>query len=72
MRFKGFRQHVARLGQRTFARVDQQQDAVGDFQGAFHFTTEVAVAGCVDDVDLDTVVHDSGDFGEDGDATLAL
>ena len=71
-RFQRFHQHVARLRQRAFARVHQQHDAVDHFQRALHFAAEIAVAGRVDDVDLDVVIADAGGFGENGDAALAL
>ena len=52
--------------------IDQQHDAVDDLEGALDFTAEIAVAGSVDDVDLDVAVDDAGGFGEDGDAALAF
>ncbi len=45
-------QDEARLGQRPFARVDEQQDTVDHAQCALDLTPEVGVAGRVDDVDL--------------------
>ena len=42
------------------------------FERAFDFAAEIAVAGGVDDVDLDVVIADAGGFGENGDAALAL
>ena len=65
-------EHVAGLRQRAFAGIHQQHDAVDDLEGALHFAAEIAVAGGVDDVDLDAVIADAGDLGEDGDAALAL
>ncbi len=70
--FERLAQHVARLGQRTFAGVYQQHDAVDHFQGALDFAAEIAVAGRVDDVDFYVVIEDGRVFGEDGDAALAL
>ena len=72
LRFERLHQHVARLRQRTFARVDQQHDAVDDLQRALDFAAEVAVAGRVDDVDLDVVIADAGGLGQNRDAALAL
>ena len=60
------------MGERAFAGVDEQHDAVDDFQGAFDFAAEVAMAGGVDDVDFDVVIVDAGGFGEDGDAAFAF
>ena len=72
MRFQRLAEHVARLRQRPFARVDQQHDAVDDLERALDLAAEIAVAGRIDDVDLDAVIADAGDLGEDGDAALAL
>ncbi len=71
-RFERLHQHVAGLRQRAFAGVDQQHDAVDDFERALDFAAEIAVAGRVDDVDLDVVITHAGGFGENGDAALAL
>jgi hypothetical protein len=46
-------QHVARLRQRALAGVHQQHHAVHHLQRALHFAAKVAVAGRVDNVDLD-------------------
>ena len=42
------------------------------FERALDFAAEIAVAGRIDDVDLDAVVADAGGLGENGDAALAL
>ena len=70
--FERLAEHVAGLRQRAFAGVDEQHDAIDDLEGALHFAAEIAVAGGVDDVDLDAVITHAGDLGEDGDAALAL
>ena len=70
--FERLHQHVAGLRQRAFARVHQQHHAVHHLQRALHFAAEIAVAGRVDDVDLDAVIADAGGLGENGDAALAL
>ena len=62
----------ARLRQRAFGGVDQQQDAVDHLERALDLAAEVGVAGRVDDVDLVAVVVERGVLGEDGDAALAL
>ena len=72
VRFERFAEHVTRLRQRAFAGVDQQHDAVHHLQRAFDFAAEIAVAGRVDNVDLDVVVEDGSIFREDRDAALAL
>ena len=70
--FQGFAENVSRLGQRPFAGVYQQHDAVHHLEGALDFAAEVAVSGRVHDVDLDVVVENGGVLGEDGDTALAL
>jgi hypothetical protein len=69
-------QHEPGLGQRAFARVDQQDHAVDHRQAAFHLAAEVGVAGGVDDVDGDRAVRrlaaDRGVLRQDGDALFPL
>jgi hypothetical protein len=65
-------QHEARLRQRPFGRVDQQQHAVDHRQRALDLTAEVGMPGRVDDVDLDVVVADRGVLREDREAPLTL
>ncbi len=49
-------QHEARLGQRAFGSIDQQDDAVDHRERTFDLATEVGVAGRVDDVQRDVGV----------------
>src|ERR1035441_4753318 len=70
--FQRLAEHVAGLWKRPFAGVHQQHDAIDNLESALHFSAEIAVSGRVDDVDLHAVVTHAGDFGEDGDAPLAL
>jgi len=72
VRFERLREHVTRLRQRPFARVHQQQHAIGNFKCALHLAAEIAVARCVHDVDLDAVVRYARDLGQNRDAALAL
>ncbi len=72
MCFQRFAQHVARLGQRAFAGIDQQHDAVDHLQRALDLAAEVAVAGRVHDVDFHVVIENGGVLGQDGDAALPL
>ena len=65
-------QDVARLGQRAFARVHQEEDAVHHFQRALDFSAEIAVAGSVHDIDFRVVIEQRRVFRQDGDAALAL
>jgi hypothetical protein len=43
-----------------------------DLEGAFHFTAEIAVARCIDDVDLVSVIPDTSGLRENRDAALTL
>ena len=65
-------QDVARLGQRAFARVHQQEHAVHHFQRALDFSAKVAVAGRVHDIDFRVVIEQRRVLRQDGDAALAL
>ena len=67
-----FREHEARLRQRAFGRVDQEQHAVGHLQRALDLAAEVGVAGRVDDVDRVVFVFDAAVLRENRDAALAL
>ena len=67
-----FQRHEARLRHRTLDRVDEQQDAVDHAEHALDLTTEVRVAGGVDDVDARVPDLDGAVLGEDRDAPLAL
>ena len=62
----------ARLRQRPFARVDEEQDTVDHRQSALDLAAEVSVAGRVDDVQLDVADADGRVLGEDRDALLPL
>ena len=68
--FEGLGEHVARLRQRAFGGVDEEDDAVDHFEGALDLAAEVGVAGGVDDVDLGVLVVDRRVLGQDGDAAL--
>ena len=65
-------QHVARLRQRAFAGVHQNEHAIHHAQRAFHFAAEIAVARRVHDIDFGVLIFDLGILGENGDAALAL
>ena len=72
VKFEGFFQNEAGLGHRAFFGVDNEEGAVGHTQGTLDLTGKIGVAGSVDDVDLDALVVDSADFGQNGDTALAL
>jgi len=71
-RLERLAQHEPRLGQRPFARVDEQQHAVDHRQGALDLAAEIGVARRVDDVDLDSAPAHGRVFREDRDPLLAL
>jgi len=63
---------VARLRQRPFRRIHEQQHRVHEVERALHLAPEVGVAGGVHDVDVDPVEVDVGLLREDRDPLLAL
>jgi hypothetical protein len=65
-------QDEARLRERPFRRVDEQEDAVDHVERPLDLAAEVRVARRVDDVDLRLAVADSRVLGEDRDPLLAL
>ena len=68
--FEGLLGHEAGLRHRAVLGVDHQQYGVDHRHHALDFTTEVGVAGGVDDVDAVVVPLDGGVLGQNGDATL--
>jgi hypothetical protein len=71
-RLERLAQDEARLRQRAFARVHQQEHSVDHREPALDLAAEVGVAGRVDDVDLRVADLDRCVLGEDRDALLAL
>ena len=71
-RLERLAQDEARLRQRPFARVDEQQHAVDHRERALDLAAEVGVAGRVDDVHLHVAVANGRVLGEDRDPLLAL
>jgi len=69
---EGLARDEARLGHRTFDRVDEQQHAVHHRKHALDLAAEVRVAGRVDDVDVHAAIVHRRVLREDGDAALAL
>src|SRR5712672_3380896 len=69
---QSFLQDVASLRQRTFAGVNQDNDAIDHAQRTLDFSAEIAVAGRVNDIDFGVVKKESGILGENGNAALAL
>ncbi len=72
VRLERLLEHEARLRQRTFARVDQQQYAVNHRERALDLAAEIRVAGSIDDVDARLTPENRGVLGHDRDAALAL
>ena len=69
---EGFAEHEPRLRQRSFGRVDQEENTVGHFEDALDFAAEVGVPGGVDEVDFDVAQADRAVLGQNRDAALAL
>ena len=72
--FRGerFLQDVARLRQRAFARVHQNEHAIHHAQRALDFAAEIAVAGRVHDINFRVVIGDRGIFRENRDSAFPL
>ena len=60
------------MRQGPLGRVHQQNGTVSHGKGALNLTTEIGMAGCVDDVDSHTFPYGRTVFGRDGDAAFAL
>ena len=69
---EGLAQHEARLRQRPFRRVHQEDDAVDHRERPLDLAAEVGVARRVDDVDQQVLVVNRRVLRQDGDAALAL
>src|SRR5579862_6046402 len=67
-----FLQHVARLRQRAFARVHENEDSIHHAESALDFTAKIAVTGRVDDIDFRVVIGERSVLGENRDAAFAL
>jgi hypothetical protein len=67
-----FPEHEGGLRHWSFFCVDQNEDAVHHAQGALHFSAEISMARCVDNVDFDALVDDARIFGADRDAPFAF
>ncbi len=72
LRLQRLLQDVARLRQRSFARIHQEKHAIHHFQRALDFSAEIAVAGSVHDIDFRVVIKERRVFRQDGDAAFAL
>lgn len=47
----------------TFKCIDKKNNAVYHFKNTFYLTTEIGMSWCVNDVDLNAFVMNSGIFG---------
>src|SRR3954454_20112815 len=63
-------QHVTRLRQRAFARVNEQHHTIHDFQRALDFAAEVAMAGSIYDIDLSGAEANTSRLRQNGDSAL--
>ena len=60
------------MRQGALARVNQQKNAIHHLQRPLDFAAEVAVTGGVDNVDLHSLITNTGRLGENRDSALAL
>ena len=67
-----FGQDKSGLRHGTLEGIDDQDDAVDHLEDTFHLSAEIRMSGCVDNIDLDSLIIDSGVFGQDRDPALAL
>ncbi len=67
-----FAQNEASLSLRAIVGVHDQQHPIDHAEGAFHFTTEVSVTGCIENIDDLATPMDGGVFGLDGYAFFFL
>ena len=67
---QGLFQHKTGLGQRAFRGVNQKDGAVSHAEGPFHFSAEIRVPGCINDIDADALPFNRTVFGCDGDAAF--
>src|SRR5579875_324630 len=70
--FERLAQDVAGLRQRPLAGVNQEQHTVHQPHRAINFTSEIAVARRIHDVDLDPAIKNGGVLGKNRDPALAL
>ena len=71
-RLERLAQHEPGLGEGSFGRVDEEQDAVDHREAPFDLAAEVRVTRRVDDVQLHAAPAHGRVLGQDGDALLAL
>ena len=72
VQFQCLGKHEAGLRHGAFESVHHEDDTVHHLQDALHLAAEIGVAGSIHDVDLHTLVGDSGVLRQDGDPALAL
>ena len=65
-------QHVFRLRHRSLESIDQQQHAIDHVQDTLDLTTEIGMARGINDVDLDTIIHDGRVLRQDRYTALTL
>jgi hypothetical protein len=70
--FKGFAEDEAGLRERALRGVYEEEDSIDHGEASLDLSTEVGVAGGVDDVDLHIAKADRRVLGEDGDAFFTL
>ena len=66
------RKNEARLRLGPLVGIDDKQGAVRHVQDALNLSTEIGMAGRIDDVDLNVLVVDGDILGKNGDTALAL
>ena len=70
--FERLGQHVARLGQRALAGIDEQHDAVDNLERALNLAAEIRVARGIDNVNLYVVEAHARGFSKNRNAAFAF
>src|SRR5690606_34820166 len=70
--FNGLGKHKARLRERTFSSVYQEEHSVSHLECTLYLTPKVSVSGRIDDVDRRPLVFNAAVLGQNGDTALTL
>ena len=72
LQFQGLSQHEFCLGHSSFKSIHYQDHPVYHFQDTFYFAAEIGMSGCVDNVDLCSLIINSSIFRKNGNSTLTF
>ena len=72
MCLQGLAQHVFGLGHRALIGINQKQHAINHVQHALHLAAKIGMARGIQNINLHAIMHNSGIFGQNSNATLTL